>query len=305
MQFCGCSSHVERSDVHVYLASIRCSPDTLLRVRILTKSPVLEKKHPTRWFKHDFRYHLGIYQPSYSIKRWIGQSLTPVSYLKLDCSWQSKVILLSYVTEEFFPLPVTRLYFTAISHSVNAKHTYMIIGPGKTGEHTGPSHLLVSLSPSSWRLRTGCPAESSRWPSAVKGSLPLQTFFYATGRKRDEFHFTSGLQGEQLSCLEQGWDALNRGEGWQLWNSRFWGAGRQIRSLQPLLSLRKHGGTRGVSQRSHTRITVLLSPTHALSSVQQHHSGAHTVQKGQSSRGSEAGCAAQGSPPSFTIIAKL
>ena len=52
-------------------------------------------------------------------------------------------------------------------------------------------------------LRKECPVESSQWLSAAKGSFPLQSFFYETGR--EEFHFMSGLREEEpLSCLEQG-----------------------------------------------------------------------------------------------------
>lgn len=47
MQFCGCSSHTKRSDEHVYLAIVRCSPDTVLSVCILMKSPVLGGKKKT------------------------------------------------------------------------------------------------------------------------------------------------------------------------------------------------------------------------------------------------------------------
>lgn len=124
MQLCGCSSHMERSNVHVDPASIRCSPDTLLCVHILMKSPVVEKKNPHH-LKHDFRYHLDIYQPAYSIKQLIRQSLTAALYLKLDCSWQSKATL--SVTLQRTCFPSSRQYFTTISHHANVTLICMAI----------------------------------------------------------------------------------------------------------------------------------------------------------------------------------
>lgn len=120
----------------------------------------------------------------------------------------------------YFPVISQRNFFPS-QHQVvlyhcepqcHVTHIYMITGPGNTREHMGPSHLPVPLSPCSWGL---CFARRVPWRAHSSFLLLkepfLGCFFYKRGR-RDEFHFMSGLRGEEsLSCLAQGWDASNKG----------------------------------------------------------------------------------------------
>lgn len=70
-----------------------------------------------------------------------------------------------------------------------------------------PSQLPAPLSPRCCWL---CFARRVPW-RAHSSFLPLGCSFSETERT-DEFHFRSGLRGEEsLSCLAQGWDALNKG----------------------------------------------------------------------------------------------
>lgn len=88
----------------------------------------------------------------------------------------------------------------------------MITGPGNTCEHTGPSQHPASLSPRCCWL---CFARRVPW-RAHSSFLPLKEPFlgcsFSETGGRNEFLFRSGLRGEEsLSCLAQGWDALNKG----------------------------------------------------------------------------------------------
>lgn len=167
-------------------------------------------------------------------------------------------------------------------------HIYMITGLEVLCEHMGPSHLLIPLIPCSWWLCFERKVPRRAHSSFLHLKEPfLGRSFYETWR-RDEFHFMSGLRGqESLSCLAQGWDALNKGGVAAVKNPRIGG-----RRLQPLLSYTpwKRGCHCSISQHSNTRLAPFLATVHSPFPVYQHHSSACASQKGQFGKQRQAVC---------------